>query len=311
MAEAADEASNFDLDTKRAIRSALALDAYRQGSVRIIDSDLSGFNWLVASNRYIYAVSPTQEKKLIPGWFFGIHIHQNMLYLFENCGLRDRDSCLGRIVRIRIEEQQLRDPQILVTGLHGNCHQIAVIDDLLCVVDTANQQILRFTLDGTPVDVKQPFPVAHSSDTSGAYLHINSLAKVGDRIGLILHNGKANPEKRSELAWLDHNWRCEERNFIDGHQCHDIALDEHGVLWHSASLSGEIMSSDGKRLKLSDTLMTRGIAFAPNHVVVGLTTFGPRQIRDFLGGSLIIMDRAFNIQNELRLRGSPTEIISI
>lgn len=311
MAEAADEASNFDLDTKRAIRSALALESYRQGSIRIADPDLSGFLWLVASNRYVYAVSPTEQKKVVHGWFFGIHIHDNMLYLFENCGMRDRDSCMGRIVRIRIDGQILRDPQILITGLHGNCHQITVIDGLLCVVDTANQQILRYTRDGNPVDVKRPFPASHSSDTSGAYLHMNTLTKIGERIGVILHNGKATPEKRSELAWLDSDWRCEERRFIDGYQCHDIVEDEHGVLWHSASLSGEIMASDGRRHKLSDTLMTRGIAFTPDHMIVGLTTFGPRQNRDFLGGNLVIMDRGLNIQNEMRLRGSPTDIVSI
>lgn len=311
MAEAADEASNFDLDTKRAIRSALALASYRDGTVRIADPDLSGVHWLVASNRYVYAVSPTEAKKAIHGWFFGIHIHDNKLYLFENCGLRDRESCLGRIVQISIKGGQLSDPQVLVTGLHGNCHQVVVIDGLLCVVDTANQQILRYMLDGKPVDVKRPFPPADSNDSSGAYLHMNTIAKVGNRIGVILHNGKAVPEKRSELAWLDGDWNCVERGFIEGYQCHDIVQDEQGTIWHSASLSGEIMSSDGQRHKLSDTLMTRGIAFTPDHAIVGLSTFGPRQLRDFLGGGLVIMDRAFNIQSRIRLRGSPTDIVPV
>jgi hypothetical protein len=311
MAETTNETNHFDLDKKRAIRMALAFDSYQRGTVRIALSDLSGYDWLVASNRYVYAVSPTTCTKAIHGSFFGIHIHHHFLYLFENCGLRDRESCLGRIVRISIQDHQLRDPKILVTGLHGNCHQIAIIDGLLCVVDTANQQILRYTLDGEPVDVKRPFPVTHSNDTTGTYLHMNTITKVGDRIGIILHNGKAIPEKRSELAWLKSDWQLEERSLIEGHQCHDIVEDEHGVLWHSASLSGEIMASDGRRHKLSETLMTRGISFNSNHAIVGLSSFGPRQMRDFLGGGLIILDRAFNVQNEFRLRGSPTDIVSI
>lgn len=301
----------FEPDAKRAIRMALARQAYAKGEVRIADPDLGGYGWLVASPQGVFAVGLHGAKLVLHGWYFGIHRHGDALYLFENCGMRDDSVALGRVVRLTLDDGRLSAPTVLVTGLHNNCHQLALIGGLLCVLDTANQAVLRFTPEGAPVDIKRPFPPAPPSDTSGAYLHLNSLAQVGERIALMLHNGKAVPEKSSELAWLDRDWNLLAREPLPGHSCHDIVADERGVLWHTDSPAGDVIGSDGTRVKVSDELMTRGIAFRGEQVLVGMATFGPRHVRDALRGAVAIFDRGWNPLAQLELRGAPTDAIAL
>ena len=295
----------------RAVKAALARAAYDRDEVRIVDRDLADCHWLVTSPQGVFAVGAGGVKTVLYGWFFGICRDGDTLYLFENCARRDRSAALGRIVRIALVGDRLGDATVLAKGLHANCHQVALIDGLLCLVDTDNQAIRRFTTDGTAVDVQRPFPAAEPSDTSGAYLHLNAIAQVGNRIAILLHNGKAIPEKLSELAWLDHDWRVVERVPLPGHSCHDIVADEHGVLWHSASMSGEIIASDGRRIAITPDLMTRGIAFAHDAVLVGISGFGPRHIRDTLRGGLVLFDRDFNRRAEFTVQSAPTDMIAL
>lgn len=303
--------AQFDPDRRRQIKAALAREAYHKNEVRITSSSLAGVDWLVASNRGVFAVGPGCVSMVLRGWFFGIHCFGEYLYLFENCAMRDRSVPLGRIVRLRIRDRQLCEPDVLVTGLDASCHQLAVINDILCLADTANQTLRRYALDGRPIDSITPFPLAPPTDTSGGYLHINGLAKIGSRIAVMLHNGKADPARVSELAWLDEHWNLVDRYPLTGYCCHDIVADQQGVLWHSASMTGEIFSADGRRVRLSDRLMTRGIAFSADRMMVGLSSFGPRQIRDALPGNAVILDADLTIVEQIELPGSPTDIVAI
>lgn len=312
---------------KSALREAMARDAYARDEVRIADPDLAGQTWLVASHRGLFAIAlgggagdgpgdgdtaaGVSVKTVLYGWFFGLCRHRDALYLFENCGHRDRTVPMGRIVRFDLAGDRLGTPKVIVTGLHTNCHQIAVVDGLLCVLDTANQAILRFTLDGHAVDAQRPFAAAPPHDTSGAYLHINAIAAVGDRTAIMLHNGKAIPEKTSELAWLDRDWRVIARQPLPGHSCHDIVADERGMLWHCDSMAGDIIAADGTRAHVTDTLMTRGLAITPDAIIVGMSSFGPRHLRSKLHGGVVILDRALEPRTTMILGGSPTDIIAL
>jgi|CXWL01.1.fsa_nt_gi hypothetical protein len=298
----------FDLDTRRAIKMALARDAYERDLVRIAEPDLGAYTWLVASHRGVFAVAEDRVCTAIHGWFFGICRHGDSFYLYENCGLRDRSVDLGRIIRIDLVDGRLANPAVLVTGLHTNCHQVRVIDGLLCVVDTFNQAIRRYTLGGELVDVKHPFPVACSNSRTGAYLHLNTIAKVGSQIAVMRHNGKALPEKVSELAWLDSDWNVISIHMLDGYWCHDIVEDDHGVLWHCGSKAGQLLTSDGRKIAISDDMLTRGLAISDDRIIVGMSLFGPRETRHSLNGGVVILDRAYNRIAELELDGSPTDI---
>ena len=304
-------AETFETDTRRAVRMAMALRSYETDSVRLIDPDIADHDWLVATHRGLYAVSLSDAKRVIYGWFFGICRDGQDVYLFENCAMRDRTRALGRIIKLTIASGTLTEPVVLVKGLDANCHQIEIIDGLLCIVDTANQAILRYSLSGSLLDVKMPFPVAPATDRSGAYLHINSIAKIDDRIAIMLHNGPVLPEKCTELAWLDADWNLCERGPLDGYCCHDIIEDKAGVIWHSASSTGELMASDGRRVKIASDRMTRGIALSADAMIVGISSFGARQNRDALPGAVVILDRALNKLAEYELDGPPADIVAI
>jgi hypothetical protein len=302
---------NFDPDRLRAIRSALARKAYETDEVRVADPDLTGAEWLVASPRGVFAVGEGQARLAIHGWFFGICRAGDALYLFENCGLRDRWSGLGRLLRLRIAEGRLSEAQVLAKGLDANCHQVRVIDGVVCLVDTANQAVLRFDPAGQMIDNRQLFPQADIQDSSGAYLHINSIARIGGRLALLLHNGKAKPVRPSEIAWLDEGWCVAERVPLDGHACHDLATDPVGRTWFCASMSGEIASLDGQRLTIDAERMTRGIAFSGNRMAVGVSTFGPREARDGLRGSLVVLGPDLVQHERIELDGPPTDLVAL
>lgn len=296
---------------KSAIKVALARAAYARGEVRVADGDVRGFTWLVASPQGVFAVRREGVKPALFGHFFGICRDGDQFYLFERCAPRGEAEPLGRLLRLTIADGMLTAPAVLATGLDNGCHQVRVIDGAICVVDTGNQAIRRFALDGREIDVQRPLPPGIPGNRSGAYCHINAIAAIGDRLAIMLHNGSILPEKHSELAWLRRDWTLIGRESVPGHSCHDIVADERGVLWHSASMSGEIISSEGVRVKIADDLMTRGICFTPDAVIVGKSTFGPRHTRDRLRGAVVILDRAFNRIADLELRGAPTDIVAL
>ncbi|MBN8499989.1 MAG: hypothetical protein J0M19_02420, partial [Sphingomonadales bacterium] len=275
------------------------------------DGDLAGRDWLVASPRGLFAIGQGSATLAVQGWFFGLCRSGDQLYLFENCGLRDRSAGLGRLIGLSIKNNCLGSPQVLAKGLDANCHQVRVIGDHICVVDTANQRILRFMRDGSPLDTRQILPPAPSEDTSGGYCHINSIAQIDGRIAVLLHNGRAEPQRRSELAWLDGDWHIAARASLPGYGCHDIAVDPAGTVWHSASQSGEVFAADGRRVRLSDRLMTRGIAFSADHAAVGLSSFGPRQLRDALGGAIAIVNADWSVRDMISIAGPPTDIVAL
>lgn len=304
-------AEPFDLETRRSIRMAMAQDSYVHDRVRLIDPDLAAYQWLVATHKGLFAVNLSGAKLVAQGWFFGICRRDDQIFLFENCALRDRSRANGRLLRLQLSDSILSNPTILAKDLDANCHQVRVIDDLICLVDTANQAILRFTLDGKAFDTKHPFSAAPVSDRSGAYLHINAIAKVGNEIAIMLHNGKALPQKCSELAWLDSEWMLVRRVPLVGHCCHDIVEDETGAIWHSASMSGEIMASDGRRVMVDARRMTRGMAFSHDALIVGVSGFGRRENRDAIPGAVVIFNRDMDRLAEIELGGPPTDIIAI
>ncbi len=187
-----------------------------------------------------------------------------------------------------------------------------MIDGLLCIVDTNNQAIRRYTLEGQMVDIQYPVPVAESTDRTGAYVHMNSIAKVGNRVGLMLHNGKALPLMNSEIVWLDADWRVEERYSLPGHQCHDIVEDDDGHSWHPLSREGDIIRSDGERLHITSDKMTRGLAIGAAAMAVGISTFGPRHLRGTRNGGLVILRRDdFSRREEVNLPAPPTDVLAI
>ena len=298
-----------DFDKKK-VRLALARHAYETGKVRIVHDDLSDYDCLASSRRGLYACSRTDVRLVAHGICFGMAFHEGYIYLFESCDRPSSLSRMGRIVRFRFDDRRLADPHVLVTGIDNACHEIAVIDGVLCVVDTFNQAICRFTLDGAVIDVRTPFPVAPPDDSSGAYLHLNSIKKVGDRVGLVLHNGPARPHKQSEFALLGEDWNVVERVSLQGRGCHNILVRDDGPLLFCGSLDGEVIDLDGKRVKVS-AMMTRGLVTRGSSIIVGASGLAPRGIRDDAAGRLYFCDRELRVEAEIAMPAAPMDLLAL
>lgn len=296
--------------SKRGIRAALGKQAYAADKVRICDPDLRGYECLVASRQGLFAVNRQGAKYVAHGFFFGLRRHGDSIFIFESCDMPQNESRMGRIVRLRVDAGRITDSAVLVKGLDNQCHQIAVIDERICVVDTANQSIPRFTLEGVAVDVKHPFPRVARGDTSEHYLHINSIARVRGHIAILLHNGMGASRVPSELAWLNDDWEVVRREPLAGYGCHDILEDHRGVVWHCGSLDGELLNSAGAPIRVSGR-MTRGLAFGRNGPIVGASIFSVRELRDEIAGSVIFLDAEMGQLDEIQLPAAPTDLIAL
>lgn len=297
------------LRARRSIQAALARATYADDHVRLTGASLAGCECLFASRQGVFGVARDGRlQRLAFGHFFGIRAHDRWLYLFEACDRPHAPTAMGRIVRLRRDGDRLVEPVVLVKGLDNQCHQIAIFDGALWVVDTANQAVLHFTLEGAAVARHTPLPPVPPDDTSGAYRHVNSIAKVGERIVLMLHNGGTPAARPSELAWLDRDLSLCERVPIAGERCHDIFEDAGGVLWHCGSMAGELINSAGLRHKISDT-MTRGLAVTAERIVVGSSNFAVREERDEIAGHVHFLDRDLTLRAAVAVPAAPTDLI--
>ncbi len=289
---------------ERAIRRALAREAYRQGRIRIASTAVAGFDCLAATRQGLFAVAQDRVQPILHGLFFGTARYDAHIYIFEACDAPASRTPMGRILRFAERDGHLTDPTILVTGLDTQCHQIAVIDEMLHIVDTASQRVLRHRLDGSAIDAIDP--CAADPD----YRHINSIAAVGDHIALLLHNGADGEARPSELALFDRDWRTIDRRIIAGHGCHDIWTDARGTVWHCGSMAGELVSEHGQRLAVSKA-MTRGVAQLGDGLLVGTSLFGARGERHRLGGSILWCDADYRPIAEIALPGAPTTLLAL
>jgi hypothetical protein len=287
------------------VSAALSRLAYDEGRFRLVDPDLAGHDCLVASRQGLFTVARTGEvKRIAYGFFFGIRRHGEAFYVFEACDRPAARTDRGRIVKLELDGKRIAGTRIIASGLDNQCHQLAIINDHICLVDTASQAILRFALDGTLIGRQIPIPLADG----GKYHHINSIAHLGGRVVILLHNGGKDAAAPSELAWLDEDWQIQRREELAGHGCHDIVEDEAGVIWQCGSLEGAIINSAGLRRKVTER-MTRGLAITPDAVIVGASDFGARDVRYQMAGSLLYLDRQLTIQAEVQLPAAPTDIV--
>jgi hypothetical protein len=139
---------------------------------------------------------------------------------------------------------------------------------------------------------------------------MNSIHPIGGGIGILLHNGSAQPRKPSELALLDMNWRVLERRALPGYGCHDILPRADGTLLHCGSLGGELIRPGARRIKVSDG-MTRGLAMNGASIMIGTMPLLERASRDTAMGSVVYLDHAFRKQAEINIPGMPTVILAI
>lgn len=294
----------------RAIRAALASASYKTDHVRLCRTSLAGFDCLVASRNGLYAVSRGGSVRVAHGFFFGLYRRRQTIFAFESCGKPHSATAQGRILAITLIDAAIVDVQVIVRGLDNQCHQLAVIDDLICIVDTAHQVIRRYTLTGAAVDVRTPLPPTRRGERGPIYRHMNSIACVAGRVAVLLHNGAGPDRRQSELVWLDDDWSITQTQTLSGYGCHDILEDAAGAIWHCGSWDGELLRSNGDPIRVS-THMTRGLAMGSEGLMVGASEFAPRDQRAQLAGSVLYLDANHQVIEEVPVDGAPTDLIAI
>lgn len=298
-----------EIVTDRRISAALARIAYAEGRVRVASNDLADCSVIVTCTLGLYAINAEGlTRKLLHGFFHGIRRYGDHLLILEICDRPRLPNARARLLRIPIDGLTLGEPEILAKNFDNRCHQIAAFDGYIHVLDTAHQTIKRLTLDGQAVDDIFPFPFERGVSPPDVYRHINSIALIGDRIALMLHNGAG--ERASELAWFDRDWQLQEVIELPGRGCHDIVADDDGVVWHCGSMDGELINSRGERHKISDC-MTRGLAVDKTGFVVGLSTIASREMRSNFKGAVMFLDRAFRTEAIVEVPTAPMDLIAL
>ena len=289
------------------IELALARQAYDAGAVRIARRDLSGFDHLVATRHGLWIVNSEEAQLLAHGLFFGLTVVGDAIYAFEACDLPRARTRVGRLVRFDREGDRIVHGEVLVTGLDNGGHQLDAFDDRLWLVDTANQAVACFDLNGGGREDFWPLGKCPKADFGEGYVHLNSIAVRPDSILLMLHNGADATGRPSEVAVFDRDWRLLDRYPLPGLGCHNFAQLEDGSLLSCGSLAGELIGSDGMRAKVSQ-LMTRGLAVGSDTIAVGGSPFGTRLARDDMAGEVVFLDRQYKRISSVPMISGPTEI---
>ncbi len=297
----------IDWSAAESIRIGLAQAAYDKGNVRFKGIDITGYDYIVASRQGLFAACETAYLPIAHGQFFGITIRDGAIYAFEACDRVHAPTYRGRLIRLDIAGNRIASADVVAAGLDNGCHQIDFIDGCLCVVDTYNQRIQRFSPDFADSEFLYPLVAAAANDWHGGYAHINALLQVGDEILLMLHNGGKRTEAKSAIAVLDRQWQMIDRWRLQGRGCHNIAVLENGDVLCCGSLAGELITLDGTAKRVTSK-MTRGLCVDARSIVIGASLFVVREERGWAPGSVHFLDRSFRQRAMLDLPAAPTEI---
>lgn len=295
---------------KERLSLALAARAYTRREVRLARPDLGSATHWVASRQGLFAASRGGVHLMVHGMFFGLTRRGKHLYLFESCDRPHARTRRGRVVRLTIEARRIVDAIVLVEGLDNGGHQLDFVGDLLCLLDTYNQRILAFSIDGAAVAVPQPLPAAPWDQWNAGYAHANSILQVRGHILIMLHNGMPATTRASSILVLDDRWRPVGQWPLPAGGCHDIACAPDGALLTCGSLAGELLALDGRRLRISPQ-MTRGLSVSADEIVVGASQFSTRRDRMAAMGSLSFLTGDWTMAARIELESAPTCLLRI
>lgn len=295
---------------EEALAIALARSAYDSGTIRVAQRALNGRSLLVASRQGLFAADAAGAELLLHGIFFGLTRRGGHFYVFEAGDLPHAPGARGRVIRFAIRDGAIADEAVFVTGLDNGCHQIDWFDDRLWVVDTYRQMLLAFDATGASVDVAQPLSPAARDDWAGGYHHVNSVLASGEHVLLLLHNGQRKTGRASAILALDRALRPVDRWAVGAGECHDLACLPDGTLLLCGTIAGELIASDGRRMRVS-AQMTRGLAVSHDAIAVGGSRPAARENRLRSDGEVVFLTPDWRVETRLAIPAGPTDLLWI
>jgi len=264
-----------------------------------------GPDYIMASRQGLYVVNRAGWRRVGDGHFFGVTVKGSGIYCFKTVPNEEAEAeknC-GSIVRYEYRGGELIGPDVLVSGLEHNCHQIDFFDGAFFVVDARNQRVLEFDAQWRAAKPHQILPP--TNEPGPCYAHINSFLGLGDCIYLMFHN--ASRGLPSEIVEFDRDFRERRRTALPSTGCHDIVRLEDGGLLYCESYKGSIARDDGASFKI-DELYTRGLAVGDDEIAVGSSSFDVRVRRVLLPGFVTFLDRGYRRIARLYVPAAPTQI---
>lgn len=265
----------------------------------------AGHDYIMASREGLYIIHREACRRIADGYFFGVTVKGDEIYCFKTVSLEEAATATnsGCIVRYEYRNGMLSRPEVVIAGLHHNCHQVDFFDGAFFVVDTGNNRILEFGSDWTLKKEHQILPPAPRKGVLHA--HINSLLGHGDSIFVMFHNGGR--RMPSEIVEFGRDFTERRRVVLSSTGCHDIVRLEDGHLLYCESFKGRIARDDGTVFAI-DGLYTRGLAVGPDEIAVGSSLYGERLTRELLPGFVTFLDRSFCRVGRLFVSAAPTQI---
>lgn len=298
-----------DLDSRRELL-AQSFNSFANDAVHLLSRSLAGATHVVGTRKGLYAVNEREWSLLAPGYYFGVTLRGHEIYGFEACDQPHSPLRRGRVVRLLRQGNRIVDAGVAAKGLDNGCHQIDFCGGLLHIVDTYNQQVVRFGPGEIAPEVLSPLPTppyGRWANTDRRYVHANSLLRVGNTHLLLLHNTSEHTGRLSEVALYDANWQPTARWTVQGRSCHGLALLEDGTLLTCDSMAGDVISAGGFRAHISPHF-TRGLAVGADTIAVGGSFLTPREQRMSSAGTVTFLDRDFRQRAVLDLPGAPMEV---
>lgn len=285
--------------------------AYRNDRVAVLERDLRGYTHVVGTREGVYAIRRDGFVKILDGQFFGTTVRGSSIFLFQACGPQVFRKKRGRIVRLDLEDGQIRRTAVVARGLDNGSHQIDFLGDRLAVVETYTQTIVVYDEDFRSATRHQPLGPAETDDWEGGYGHVNSIVAYEGSIYLLKHNGGHKTGRRSELVRCDPDLRVQEVEKLPGAMCHNIVFLEDGRLLVCDSRGGALIGRDGVVVDVGPAF-TRGLSIDEEQVVVGESVLADRRSRQlFSRGTIYFFDRGFQLLSRLDLPAAPSDIRKI
>ncbi|MBB4955257.1 hypothetical protein H4S14_003293 [Agrobacterium vitis] len=228
--------------------------------------------------------------------YYGITFTQNRLYVAarQSAYGSDRENQNNVILcfNTRLELEETLQPDIPLRDIH----QITIVDDILYVCSTFDDQIGCYDNKTKTWAFWQPFG---ESEISGRDLHhINSITVTTDEILL---------SGTRDIGWVarfDKKTRLlkgEKRQL--GQKTHNVWL-ENGLIHICSSHAGSILNEAGQQYALGNNSWTRGYCRDRHYRHIGLSETLIREDRADSDSCIVQCDEDFNILQSFKIEGA-------